>query len=68
MKSNFYTILAYYQIYRNWEYIQSGTFSIDYVYDTANSIMETLIENMWDNTDKGFYKSAGENWVITMLR
>ena len=65
MKSNFYTILAYYQIYRNWEYIESDVISIDYVYDTANSIMNNSIEKMWDNENKGFYKSADENWDKT---
>ncbi len=64
MKSNFYTILAYYQIYRNWEYIQSGNFNIDDVYDTANSVMETFIEKMWDNENKGFYKSARTKWEV----
>ena len=65
MKSNFYTILAYYQIYRNWEYIQSDIISIDYIYDTANSIMNSLIEKMWDDQNKGFYKGADENWDKT---
>ncbi|MFX1339029.1 MAG: hypothetical protein ACFFDK_10500 [Promethearchaeota archaeon] len=64
MKSNFYTILAYYTIYRNWAYIKSSAFSINDVYNTANSVMETFIEKMWDNQEKGFYKSAGKNWNI----
>ncbi len=62
MKSNFYTILAYYHLYRNG--FQSSIFSGDDAFDIANSVMETLIEKMWDNQKGGFYKAARNNWNV----
>ncbi|MHA2366852.1 MAG: hypothetical protein ACXAC7_23070, partial [Candidatus Hodarchaeales archaeon] len=64
-KSNFYAVLANFLIHETVDTTGNPIFAVDdrdRSYEIANETMVTLLKNMWDDTELGFYFSAANDW------
>ncbi|MHA1105256.1 MAG: COG1470 family protein [Promethearchaeota archaeon] len=61
-KSNLYAILATLQIRNAYEQLGLNPTIKNRVYELANMTMDILLNNMWDDSDDGFYNFARDDW------
>ncbi len=61
-KSNLYAILATLQIRNAYEQLGLNPIIKNRAYELANITMDILLNNMWDDSDDGFYNFAWDDW------
>jgi hypothetical protein len=66
-KSNLYAILTNLQIRNLYERLSINPEIKDRAYWLANTTMETLLLNMWDGQDLGFYYNAKNDWTPNLI-
>ena len=62
IKSNFHAILANLKIRNIYEKLGLNSDIKDKAYLMANETMDSILLNMWDDTNKGFYPEGGNDW------
>ena len=63
-ESNLYAILALLKIRHIYEELNLNSAIKNRAYELANITMDVLIEKMWDNSFKGFYYNAENDWTV----
>ncbi|MHA1671404.1 MAG: COG1470 family protein [Promethearchaeota archaeon] len=61
-KSNLYAILATLQIRNAYEQLGLNPIIKNRAYELANLTMDVLLNNMWDDSNDGFYNLAWDDW------
>ncbi|MBY9003318.1 MAG: hypothetical protein KGD73_05050, partial [Candidatus Lokiarchaeota archaeon] len=66
-KSNLYAILATLQIRNAYERLGLNPTIKNRAYELANMTMDILLNNMWDDSEDGFYQFARDDWDVVGL-